>query len=61
MNTIANAIIKFLCKHCRILYLDTFYQACEAVSTFDPSHKKPLYYAKAWELYQNALDKSSKE
>ena len=61
MNTIINIIIKFLCKHCRILYLDTFYQACEAVSVTDPYRNKPICYAKAWAFSKNALDESSKK
>lgn len=60
MTTIINTLIKFLCKHCSVMYLDTFYQACEAFSTVDPYHEKPFYYAKIWSRYKNNLDKFPK-
>lgn len=47
MNTITNTIIKFLCKHCRTISVDTFYQVCESFSKIQRP-EKVVFYAKIW-------------
>lgn len=54
MTTLINALIRFLCRHCHVMYQDTFYQVCETFSgKYDKYHEKPFYYAKAWAIWKN--------
>ena len=55
MTTLINALIRFLCRHCRVMYLDTFYQVCDTFSgESDPYGRKPFYYAKSWAIQKGA-------
>ena len=51
MTTLANTIIKFLCKHCRAIYVDTFYQVCDGFSKVQHPWKV-VFYAKIWRKYK---------
>jgi len=55
MTTLANTIIKFLCKHCRAIYVDTFYQVCEGFSKIQRP-EKVAFYAKLWTNYKMKME-----
>ena len=57
MTTFVNTIIKFLCKHCHAIYVDTFYQVCEGFSKIQHP-KKVVFYAKLWTNYKMKMEEN---
>lgn len=55
MTTLVNTIVKFLCKHCRAIYVDTFYQVCDSFSKIQQP-EKVVFYAKIWANYKMKME-----